>query len=283
MDDNTNQAAGLGGLTGLDEPTMQPRALPTVDPDDQESDEDYHTHNVATMRTVKLGRQGEHLTQTVEIDASAWLDRLPGCALVIACTRPGETEVYLPQISVAGGVITWHIVDQDTALAGWGRGEVRAMKDGKIKKSATFRTMVEPSLAGDGTVLPPAPPDWVQTIIDGANAAQDTAAAAARVEQAALDTAANARTALDAAANANGAATYAKNTADKAAADAKKTADDAAASAKKTADDAAAAAAKAIELAGQTVDEKIAATVADLHAHGLFVDDDGKFYVEMEE
>lgn len=176
-----NLASVLGGLTGMDAPI------------DRETDEDYTTHNVATMRTVKLGRQGEHMTQTVEIDASAWLDRLPGCALVIACTRPGETEVYLPQISVTDGVITWHIVSQDTALAGWGRAEVRAMVDGRIKKSATFRTMVEPSLAGDGTVLPPAPPDWVQTIIDGANAAQDTAAAAARVEQAALDAKAYAR------------------------------------------------------------------------------------------
>lgn len=272
MDNSMSSSVGLGGLTGQDEPAILAREIPMSWPGNMENDEDDCIHNVDTVRIVKLGRQGEHMTQTVKIDASAWLDRLPGCALAIACKRPGETEIYLPQISVNEGVITWYITDQDTALAGYGCGEVRAVKDGKTKKSVVFQTRIKPSLAGDGTALPPVPPDWVQQVIEGSNAAKESAAAAARAEQAAIDTAENARAALGAANTANKAAEYAQ-----------KTADDAAASAKKTADDAAAAAAKAIELAGQTVDEKIAATVADLHAHGLFVDDDGKFYVEMEE
>ena len=85
-------------------------------------------------------------------------------------------------------MITWDIQDQDTAKGGWGRGEVRAMKDGKIKKSAVFRTRVEPSLEGSGSA-PATPPDWVQEILDSVAAAQAAAEqAAASAIQAAENT-----------------------------------------------------------------------------------------------
>ena len=156
----------------------------------QETDEEYNTILVNELETVKLGRQGEHLTQQVLIDCTAWLTNpaLSGCTLLIAAIRPGETEIYLPTVTTSDGVITWDIQDQDTAKGGWGRGEVRAMKDGKIKKSAVFRTRIEPSLEGSGSA-PITPPDWVQTILDSVAAAQAAAeAAAASAAQAELNT-----------------------------------------------------------------------------------------------
>ena len=155
---------------------------------EQESDEEYETLAVNELDVVKLGRQGEHLTQQVLIDCTDWLSKLPGCTLLIAAIRPTENTVYLPTVSVADGVITWDIQDQDTAKGGWGRGEVRAMKDGKIKKSAVFRTRVEPSLEGSGSA-PATPPDWVQEILDSVAAAQEAAEqAAASAIQAAENT-----------------------------------------------------------------------------------------------
>lgn len=155
---------------------------------EQESDEEYETLLVNELDVVKLGRQGEHLTQQVLIDCTDWLSKLPGCTLLIAAIRPTENTVYLPTVSVADGVITWDIQDQDTAKGGWGRGEVRAMKDGKIKKSAVFRTRVEPSLEGSGSA-PATPPDWVQEILDSVAAAQTAAEqAAASAIQAAENT-----------------------------------------------------------------------------------------------
>ena len=155
---------------------------------EQESDEEYETLLVNELDVVKLGRQGEHLTQQVLIDCTEWLSKLPGCTLLIAAIRPTENTVYLPTVSVADGVITWDIQDQDTAKGGWGRGEVRAMKDGKIKKSAVFRTRVEPSLEGSGSA-PATPPDWVQEILDSVAAAQAAAEqAAASAIQAAENT-----------------------------------------------------------------------------------------------
>lgn len=165
----------------------------------QETDEEYETLEVNSLDIVKLGRQGEHLTQQVLIDCTAWLDKLPGCTLLIAAIRPGESTVYLPTVSAAGGVITWNIQDQDTANGGWGRGEVRAMLDGKIKKSVVFRTRVEPSLEGSGSA-PATPPDWVQTILDSVGKASADAAAAAASAATAVQQATAAATAAVAAA-----------------------------------------------------------------------------------
>lgn len=165
---------------------------------------EYETLEVNSLDIVKLGRQGEHLTQQVLIDCTAWLDKLPGCTLLIAAIRPGESTVYLPTVSAAGGVITWNIQDQDTANGGWGRGEVRAMLDGKIKKSVVFRTRVEPSLEGSGNA-PATPPDWVQTILDSVGkASADAAAAAASAATAAQQATAAATAAAAAAENTAG-------------------------------------------------------------------------------
>ena len=49
---------------------------------EQESDEEYETLLVNELDVVKLGRQGEHLTQQVLIDCTEWLSKLPGCTLL---------------------------------------------------------------------------------------------------------------------------------------------------------------------------------------------------------
>ena len=83
----------------------------------RESDEEYDTIPVLELegRTVKLGRLGENNTQTVKIDCSAWLTALPGCQLMIAALRPGESEIYLPGVSVASGVVKVERPNQEQA------------------------------------------------------------------------------------------------------------------------------------------------------------------------
>ena len=166
---------------------------------EQEPDEEFETIPVAELVEVKLGRQGENNTQTVVIDCSAWLAKLPGCTFMIAATRPGEREIYLPEVSVSSGVVTWPIMEQDTACAGAGRAEVRAMKDGKVKKSALFRTRVEPALEGDGSPDAPTPPNWVKLIIGSVEASQQAAETAQAQVQGALEAAESAEAASEAA------------------------------------------------------------------------------------
>ena len=109
-----------------------------------ERDEELETIDVNDLegRMVKLGRRGENDTQTVVIDAGSFLTAVPGATLQVAAIRPGESEVYLPTVTVADGVITWKILAADTEKAGNGYGEVRAVQGEKIKKSGVFRTVI---------------------------------------------------------------------------------------------------------------------------------------------
>ena len=134
MSENTEE---LNGGAGTSEAVREP-------------DEEYEVIDVADLkdRIIKIGRCGENETQNVQIDASAFLTALPGATLQIAAVRPQETAVYLPTVTVSDGVITWEIVSTDVAKYGLGFGEVRAVKDGKVKKSAVFRTRVEFGLIG---------------------------------------------------------------------------------------------------------------------------------------
>ncbi|MBR4711528.1 MAG: hypothetical protein IKP10_05800 [Clostridia bacterium] len=146
----------------------------------QEDDEEYEPIPVAELDTVKLGRQGENGTQTVQIDCSGWLENIPvlsGCQLIVAAIRPKENTVYLPEVTVSSGVISWEITGTDTAFGGWGRAEVRAVKDGAIKKSKVFRTRIEPALE-NSAVTPANPPDWAVEIMDAVEASAASAQAA---------------------------------------------------------------------------------------------------------
>ena len=98
----------------------------------QEPDEEYAPIDVKDLdkEPVKLGRQGENETQTVKIDCNDWLVALQGCTFMVVAKRPGESELYVPDVTVSNGMITWPIKAQDTALAGTGRAEVRALKGG---------------------------------------------------------------------------------------------------------------------------------------------------------
>ncbi len=135
----------------------------------QEPDEEYSPIAVDDLdkERVKLGRQGENETQTVQIDCNDWLVALQGCTFMVVAKRPGETELYVPDVTVsAGGMITWTITAQDTACAGAGRAEVRALKGDAVKKSKLFRTWIEPALDGDINGTPTTPPNWVKGTLE---------------------------------------------------------------------------------------------------------------------
>ena len=153
-----------------------------VNTENQEPDEEYEIIAVEDLERVKLGRQGENETQTVRIDCNDWLVQLQGCTFVVVALRPGETELYVPDITVSNGLVTWSIKAQDTARAGAGRAEVRALKGDAVKKSKLFRTWIEPALDGPINGTPVTPPNWVKETkdaLDQANTLMADALAAA--------------------------------------------------------------------------------------------------------
>ena len=149
-------------------------------PTDEDKGEIYH---VEGLDVVKLGRQGENLTQEVQIDVSAWTeDNMEGATFLIAAVRPGETESYLPEITQSGNTLTWKPTAADTAKGGYGRAEVQAVKGALIRKSPVFRTRIEAAIESSGST-PTEPPAWVQQILGSVGAAQEAAANAQQAAQ----------------------------------------------------------------------------------------------------
>lgn len=174
MATNDNMETILGVKLILPSQEPQASSTPSGTQSDREPDQEYDVLLVDEIEhyTVKLGRQGENDTQNVRIDCSDWLTELPNCQLMIAALRPGEREIYVPEITVSNGVVTWPIMAQDTALAGIGRAEVRALLGEKVKKSVLFKTRILPALDGDAGGVPTTPPNWVKQIIDSVEEAQ---------------------------------------------------------------------------------------------------------------
>ncbi|MBR6889993.1 MAG: CotH kinase family protein [Clostridia bacterium] len=160
----------------------------------QEPDEEYSPIDVKDLDKdrVKLGRQGENETQTVQIDCNDWLVALQGCTFMVVAMRPGERELYVPDVTVSvSGLITWPITAQDTACAGAGRAEVRAIKGGAVKKSKLFRTWIEPALDGEINDTPTVPPNWVKGTLENLERANALMADALAAATAASDAAAS--------------------------------------------------------------------------------------------
>ena len=176
--DNLETILGVKLILPSQEP--QDTSTPSDTQTDREPDQEYDVLNVREIEhyTVKLGRQGENDTQNVRIDCSDWLTELPNCQLMIAALRPGEREIYVPEVTVSGGVVTWPIMAQDTALAGVGRAEVRALLNEKVKKSVLFKTRIEPALDGNVGGVPTTPPNWARAIMDSVETSQAAAEAA---------------------------------------------------------------------------------------------------------
>lgn len=158
-----------------------------------------------------MGIQGEDNALVYTADVSDWLAQWPDGVVALVLQAPDRSAPYVANTSLDTdtGIITWTITRFDTAIVGYGVGELRIVTDDVVKKSYRFATYVRPSVlasAGD----PPAPvPDWVteliqsvERVLDGtqenakrAEAAQAAAEAAAqaadtsadRAEQAAQD------------------------------------------------------------------------------------------------
>lgn len=152
-------------------------------------------YSAESMAQVELGRQGEHLARTVQIDVSCLQRAFPEAAFALVYRRPHETALYIAETELIGPLLTWAVPSQATQKAGTGRLEVRAMVGETVAKSVTARTRVEESLTGAGETPPESAGDWVGKVLDAAERAE---AAADRAEQAGGSSALPAMTPADA-------------------------------------------------------------------------------------
>ena len=141
---------------------------------------------------VPLGVQGENEAKTYTADVSDWLTAHPLGVIVLVLQAPDGSAPYMGDTRTEDGVVYWNVTSFDTAIVGYGKGELRLVDSGAVLKSYTFRTYTKPSVLMCASV-PPAPvPEWATELLDAASglniaveAAQDAARSADTAEQAA--------------------------------------------------------------------------------------------------
>ena len=69
---------------------------------------------------ILLGRCGENLARTVEIDVSEYLKEFPGAVVTLLHRRHGESGIYPVAAELRDGCLVWQPTSADTAIAGSG-------------------------------------------------------------------------------------------------------------------------------------------------------------------
>lgn len=130
---------------------------------------------------ILLGRCGENLARTVEIDVSEYLAEYPGAVVTLLHRRHGESGIYPVAAELRDGCLVWHPTSADTAIVGDGEAEVRVTVDGVLAKSKILSTMVDKSLTGQETDVPEASKGWVDAVISAVGNVQNMKAEAESV------------------------------------------------------------------------------------------------------
>lgn len=130
---------------------------------------------------ILLGRCGENLARTVEIDVSEYLKEYPGAVVTLLHRRHGESGIYPVAVELRDGCLVWQPTSADTAIVGDGEAEVRVTVDGVLAKSKILSTMVDKSLTGQETDVPEASKGWVDAVITAIGSVQNMKAEAESV------------------------------------------------------------------------------------------------------
>lgn len=130
---------------------------------------------------ILLGRCGENLARTVEIDVSEYLKEFPGAVVTLLHRRHGESGIYPVAAELRDGCLVWQPTSADTAIAGSGEAEVRVTVDGVLAKSKILSTVVDKSLTGQETDAPEPGMDWVDKITNAIDSVKNMKAEAESV------------------------------------------------------------------------------------------------------
>ena len=129
-------------------------------------------------KIILLGSRGEHLARCVTFDMIEW-QRLYGEGTVqLLAQRNGDEAPYPCAVTVKDGMARWEIRDVDVAMPGEGKAELQYHVGGAVVKSEAYRTLTMNALGDVGPVPPSPEKDWVETVLQAANDAEESAKAA---------------------------------------------------------------------------------------------------------
>lgn len=124
---------------------------------------------------LSLGRAGEHLACTIVFDVSDWKAEFGPGTTDLLVQRCGEETAYPAELRPGPtGQMLWDVTRTDTAKAGNGRVQLVYLVDGRIVKSAMYRTWVSESLES-GPEPPPGGEDWLDKILAAGSEATQAA------------------------------------------------------------------------------------------------------------
>lgn len=124
---------------------------------------------VDKMGTIDLGRQGENLARTIQIDVTSLLTKWPGATIPLLVKRKGDADPYFAEATVEDGILNWPITSVETAVVGDGKIEIQAISGAVIEKSVTATIRVSASLSGTASDdLPAVRPSWVDEVLAAA-------------------------------------------------------------------------------------------------------------------
>ena len=129
---------------------------------------------------IALGRQGENLARTIELDISAWRAEHGEGTVQLLHQRPGDSTPYPAAVEQAGDVVRWAITAADTARVGYGAAQLLFYAGDVLAKQCIYRTYVSPSLGQSAGEPPEAQQPWVERVL--AEAAKVTGMTARAVE-----------------------------------------------------------------------------------------------------
>ena len=130
---------------------------------------------------IDLGRQGENLARTIEIDISAWRAEHGEGTVQLLHQRQGDSTPYPAAVEQVGDVVRWAITSADTARVGYGAAQLLFFAAGDVlAKQCIYRTYVSPSLGQSAGEPPEAQQPWVERVL--AEAAKVTGMTARAVE-----------------------------------------------------------------------------------------------------
>lgn len=105
---------------------------------------------VKSGEVIKLGREGTYGVRCVVFDFSRWVQLFGTGIVKLAVRRPGEKEVYFPELTIDGESALWNVDETDTASAGKGECEFQYSVGRGLEKSETFETYIQEALNEGG-------------------------------------------------------------------------------------------------------------------------------------
>lgn len=102
---------------------------------------------------VVIGRAGENLFRTVQVDVSAWRSAYPDCKISAVFRRPDGVGYAVPLESL-GNTVVWKPTEEDT-VRGRGALELRVRVDEMLGKSVPIETVCMNALMFPENTQPP--------------------------------------------------------------------------------------------------------------------------------